>query len=234
MKQPAYKLAAFVCPNCMAYAKQDWYTMDFQTVQNYMTQQSHNIFLKGQLPDDEMDEGDSKIAFAECSSCEQISFWLNQEMKYPLISNIEMPKDLMPSKVKALYEEARQVFPVSPRSSAALLRLALEVLLPHLGARKGKLNTMIGQLVEERKVFKRVQEAMDYLRVTGNEAVHPGVLDKEDRDDSEVSLGLFKIINYIVAETIESDAMVEELYQILPDPIKKGIENRDKDKRIEN
>ena len=91
--------------------------------------------------------------------------------------------------------------------------------------------SMIGQLVEDRKVFGRVQEAMDYLRVTGNDAVHPGLLDHEGKDDAEVSRGLFKILNYIVAETIESDAMVRDLYQILPERVREGIENRDRIKK---
>lgn len=42
----------------------------------------------------------------------------------------------MPLEVKVIYDEARAVLNISPRSSAALLRLGLEMLLPHLGAKK--------------------------------------------------------------------------------------------------
>lgn len=132
----------------------------------------------------------------------------------------------MPEKVKEIYDEAAAVYDISPRSSAALLRLGLEILLPYLGADKAKINTMIQQLVEERKAIGRVQKAMDALRVIVNDAVHPGVIDLEGRDDKEVSLALFKITNYIVAETLGSDDMIEDLYSLLPGRVKEGIANR--------
>lgn len=132
----------------------------------------------------------------------------------------------MPKDVKEIYDEAAAVYDISPRSSAALLRLGLEILLPYLGADKAKITTMIQQLVEERKAIGRVQKVMDALRVIGNDAVHPGLIDLEGRDDKEVSLALFKITNYIVAETLGSDDMIEDLYSLLPGKVKESIENR--------
>lgn len=85
---------------------------------------------------------------------------------------------------------------------------------------------MIQQLVDERKAIGRVQKAMNSLRVIGNDAVHPGVIDFEGRDDKAVSLPLFKIINFIVAETLDSDDMIEDLYSLLPEKVKEGIEKR--------
>jgi len=226
MKQPEYKLEAFKCPNCDVYAKQTWYTMEFNTIQNYMSQQTYNVFNRGNLPEHEVEMEEHDLTFAECSSCHQTSIWLNRGLIYPRKSTVENPNEFMPSEVKKLYEEARLVFSMSPRSSAALLRLALEVLLPHIGAEKGSINDMIGQLARERKAIERVSKAMDVVRVTGNNAVHPGVLDIAEEDSREISMTLFKILNYIVAETLETDAMIDEVYSTLPKGIQENIEKR--------
>lgn len=226
--EPSYGLDAFKCPHCLAYAQQEWYRLIHEDVYDNYENYSYSYYKV----EDSTSNETLGFAFCDCAACRKKSVWLDRKMVYPHRNNIENPKELMPLEVKELYDEARAVFSASPRASAALLRLALELLLPHLGATKGKPNAMIGQLVEQRKVFGRVQEAMDYLRVTGNEAVHPGILDMEGKDDAEVSLALFKILNYIVAETIESDAMVAELYRILPDRIREGIVNRDRSKKL--
>lgn len=225
MLAPTYGLESFTCPHCLAFAQQKWFrVMTNENIEHFGNQLEYELF--GFVGNEK-----NGLAFCDCMACYKKTIWLDRKMVYPNQSNIENPKDLMPTEVRELYDEARAVFPVSPRASAALLRLALELLLPHLGATKAKPNAMIGQLVEDRKVFGRVQEAMDYLRVTGNDAVHPGLLDHEGKDDAEVSRGLFKILNYIVAETIESDAMVRDLYQILPERVREGIENRDRIKK---
>lgn len=226
MVEAKYGLEAFNCPHCMAYAQQKWTRISHTEMYDDVNSHLHSYY--------ELMSGTSNeingLAFCDCVICGEKSIWLARKMVYPQQNQVEKPRDLMPSDVKKLYEEARSVYPISPRASAALLRLALQVLLPHLGAKEAKINTMISELVRERKVIGRVQKAMDYLRVTGNDAVHPGVLDKEGKDDDEVSLKLFKILNYIVVETIENDAMVFEVYDGLPDNIRNGIENRDKSK----
>jgi len=230
MVEPVYGLEAFKCPHCMAYAQQKWWRLSTREHYDHFNNYSHSSY---ELVDFTSNEKYG-LAFCDCTVCHKKTIWLDRKVVYPQHSSIEAPKDLMPLEVKELYEEARAVFPISPKSSAALLRLGLETLLPYLGADKkineknAKINTMIAQLVRERKVIGRVIQAMDYLRVTGNDAVHPGVLDKQGKDDAEVSIKLFKILNYIVTETLENDAMVDEVYKDLPDNITEGILNRDK------
>jgi hypothetical protein len=228
MVEPVYGLDAFKCPHCTAYAQQKWMRISTKEHYDHFNNYSHDFY---ELVDFTSNEKYG-LAFCDCTVCNKKTIWLDRKIVYPQRSNIEDPKSLMPLEVKKLYEEARAVFPISPRSSAALLRLALEELLPHLGAdKKSNINAMIAQLVRDRKVIGRVKEAMDYVRVTGNDAVHPGILDKEGKDDAKVSLGLFKIINYIVAETLENDAMVDGVYKELPDHIIGWIEDRDKVKK---
>jgi hypothetical protein len=48
--------------------------------------------------------------------------------------------------------------------------------MPHLGESGKNLNTDIGNLVKE-GLSVDIQQALDSLRVIGNESVHPGELD---------------------------------------------------------
>src|SRR4051812_38786905 len=64
----------------------------------------------------------------ECGACKQVSWWIEGTLVWPRVSSVLPPHDEMPSDVKALYDEARSVAEVSPRSAAALLRSALETL----------------------------------------------------------------------------------------------------------
>lgn len=234
-----YGESSFVCPSCSVFAQQLWHQILFKSEtalnqhgevevnQFYVIQEGiEKFFFEG-----EYIREDNVVAFCRCQSCKQYSLWSDQKLVYPQKSLIPEPRKLMPDDVKKLYQEASDVFVHSPRASVALLRLALEVLLPHLGATKGTINNMISQLVSERKAIGKIQEAMDTLRVIGNNAVHPGEIIFEDGDDeyqNQTAIALFKILNYIVVETLESDAMINNLYSQLPEKVLKGIDNRDK------
>ena len=63
------------------------------------------------------------------------------------------------------------------------------------------------------------------MRVTGNDAVHPGQI---DTDDSETVKQLFDLTNIIVEYMIALPKRVSGLYASLPTDKLKGIENRDK------
>lgn len=219
---------AFPCPLCSVYAQQSWYFIKIKEAPHFSNSPSpkHEYYSLETDYDIFDPKGYQGISFSVCKVCSEESLWLNEELVYPFENTVENPSPLMPEEVKVIYDEARAVLNISPRSSAALLRLALEILLPYLGADKATINNMIQQLVDERKAISRVQKAMDSLRVIGNDAVHPGVIDLEGRDDKAVSLALFKIINFIVAETLGSDDMIEDLYSLLPERVKEGIENR--------
>ena len=63
------------------------------------------------------------------------------------------------------------------------------------------------------------------VRVIGNNAVHPGVIDVDD--NPEMVLGLFKIVNLIVETMITTPKEINEMYQNLPESVKKQINSRD-------
>lgn len=60
----------------------------------------------------------------------------------------------------------------------------------------------------------QVQQALDALRVIGNEAVHPGELDL--RDDVDTASGLFELINVVVEDRITRPKRVAEMFAKLP------------------
>jgi hypothetical protein len=135
----------------------------------------------------------------------------------PLTSS-DMPKDITDD-----YNEARAIFGSSPRSSAALLRLALQKLCKHLGEPGKDLNTDIGALVAK-GLPTQVQQALDVIRVIGNNAVHPGEIDI--REEKESVFMLFGIINFIVNEMITRPQEIAKMFNNLPEKSKKGIEQR--------
>jgi hypothetical protein len=71
-----------------------------------------------------------------------------------------------------------------------------------------------------------VQQALDAIRVIGNEAVHPGLLDL--RDDIDTASRLFGAINIVAEQMISNQKHVADLYEKLPAEKRAAIEKRDK------
>jgi len=70
-----------------------------------------------------------------------------------------------------------------------------------------------------------IQKSLDIVRVTGNDAVHPGQI---DTDDPETVNQLFGLVNVIVDSMISVPKKIEGIYESLPEDKLKGIEKRDK------
>lgn len=70
-----------------------------------------------------------------------------------------------------------------------------------------------------------IQQALDTVRVIGNNAVHPGIIEIEDNYD--LAKNLLDLINVIANQLITLPKQIDELYSTLPDNSLKGIENRD-------
>jgi hypothetical protein len=131
----------------------------------------------------------------------------------------------MPEEITADYLEAGQILSRSPRGAAALLRLAIQKLCPILGATKSDINGAIGELVEAGRINPSIQQALDTVRVIGNEAVHPGTLDL--KDGHAMALALFNLVNFIIAKAITEPRQLQELYSSLPPAKLAGIAQRD-------
>jgi hypothetical protein len=200
----------FCCPHCGAFAHQNWY------------QKIQCILPKGRETCIAIYLENATANF--CSRCNGYSIWLNEKRIYPMSFSAPLPDENMPGDVKTDFLEAREIVDLSPRAAAALLRLALEKLMMNLKAEGKDLNANIGDLVKKGLPI-RLQQAADALRVIGNNAVHPGVLDL--KDDSETAHKLFTLLNLIVEYTITKPKEVNELYETLPMKALEGINKRD-------
>lgn len=214
-KKPKLNKKSFICPKCNVLSVFTW---DTQIILRNGETDSY-MFNYGK-PTKE------RVHICTCANCESILLWLNDEMIYPTMSLAPLPNKEMPENVKEIYEEARKVYPYSKKSSSALLRLALQLLCKELGKSGDNINNDIKSLVED-GLSPIIQKSLDIIRVTGNEAVHPGVIDFTD-EDNDIAFSLFSIMNLIVEKMIIEPKEIEEVYSQLPEDKRKAIENRDK------
>lgn len=164
------------------------------------------------------------LNLSRCHSCKGFAIWVKDSIVFPSHDVAILPHDDMPADIKPDFIEAAEIVDKSPRSAAALLRLAIQKLMPHLDERGDNLNASIANLVKK-GLDKKVQQALDVVRVTGNSAVHPGELDL--KDDKATATQLFALVNIIVQSTISANAQIEAMYATLPPGALKAIERRD-------
>lgn len=146
-------------------------------------------------------------------------------MIVPDMEGIPYPNEDLSEEIKEDYMEARSILSRSPRGAAALLRLGIQKLCKHLGEPGKDINTDIASLVKK-GLRPSIQKALDIVRVTGNESVHPGVLDM--KDNQEVALKLFELVNLIADVMISEPKRVDELYEkVIPAEKKEAIAVRD-------
>ena len=166
----------------------------------------------------------SELKIARCHICGKKIIWIDGQYIYPNIIAEEVNPDL-PDSVKQLYNEAGLIYNQSPRAACALLRLAIERLCNELGETDRDINKNIGALVEK-GLPKKVQQALDVVRVVGNKAVHPGVI-AFDVDDANTARALMRLINMIGQSMITDPKEIEDMYNQLPESAKESIERRD-------
>jgi hypothetical protein len=212
---PEFHQSAFNCPHCNAYAHMQW-----------------DALLKGNVH--------MSLWAAFCAKCNAPSLWREQISRgrgpqgplpnlvmliYPAQSSAPLPNPDLPVDCVGDYHEAREIVQRSPRGAAALLRLVIQKLCKHFGEPGRDINKDIGALVANGLPIT-IQQALDTVRVVGNEAVHPGELDI--RDNPGVVTALFTLVNLIVEKMITEPRKIAELYQTLPSKKLDSITQRDK------
>ena len=164
------------------------------------------------------------LLLAECHHCGHFSIWLEGNMEYPSVSTAPIANLDLPKEVKDDYDEAREILTKSPRGAAALLRLSVQKFCKYLGEKGDNMNTDIASLVKK-GLPVRVQQALDAVRVIGNNAVHPGQIDITD--DPETATRLFELVNIVCDYMVTQPKRVEEIYAKLPPAQKDAIKDRD-------
>jgi hypothetical protein len=164
------------------------------------------------------------IHLSKCYVCGNVTVWLHDRPIYPARKIGPLPNEDLSQQIKAGFEEARSVIGESPRAAAALLRLCVQMLCKQLGQRGENINDDIAALVKT-GLNPTVQQSLDIVRVIGNEAVHPGVIDLNDNRD--MALMLFDLVNAIAEQMITHPKKVNAMFQRLPEDKRKQIERRD-------
>ncbi len=210
--EPEYGVNAFTCPRCSTLATQRFGTVDVGGIISAI-----------------------QMGASLCTCCRTLSIWEARHLNdtadtfvlvYPDESPAPPPNEDLPEDVKSDYTEAADILNRSPKGSAALLRLAVQRLCKHLGQPGKNINDDIAALVRQ-GLSPLIQRAMDTVRITGNEAVHPGEIKLDD--DRGLALALFDFVNLIAEDRITTPKRVAEMYERLPESKRAQVENRDAD-----
>ena len=204
--QPTVDAKAYNCPFCNAYANQSWGDVKWVA----------GGYNRGLI--DGLRQG-------TCAHCDEVTLWRHSKLILPLASTSPRPNPDLPEDIRNDYEEARQIQQISPRGSAALLRLCIQKLCVLLDEKGKNINQDIASLVEK-GLPVQIQQALDIVRVVGNNAVHPGQIDLND--NVEVSNKLFGIVNIIADVMITQPKEIKKMYEnVLPESQREAIAKRD-------
>jgi len=225
---PALNMASFTCPHCGAHANQTWHQLNIGGPTLRMggarvdvnREPSISGSVSGQYQIDFL----VNLNLTLCFSCKRCAIWVFDKIVWPATSLIITPEEDIPADVRTDFLEAAAIVDTSPRGAAALLRLAVERLMPHLDAEAKNINASIGLLVAK-GLDPKIQKALDVLRVIGNEAVHPGQIDL--KDDKTTALKLFDLVNIIVQALITTPKQINSMFDSLPPNALDGIQKRD-------
>jgi hypothetical protein len=213
---PELNKRSFTCPYCNTLAQQEWNI-------NYIQPNDHKTFYF--FESSSFRNKDATISLSTCQSCHRYHLWFDENLLIPNITAVPLPNEDMPEDIKKIYLEARDVVNKSAKAAAALLRLAVQHLCEHLGGEGKNINSDIGKFVKN-GLDIRVQKALDIVRITGNNAVHPGTLDLDDNPD--IAVRLFGLLNFIVDSMITQPKLIDSFFSELPSGAVEAIERRDR------
>ncbi len=218
---PQFGKTAFHCPRCGVYADQCW---------SLFGASGHlGVGLYNAKPFKTYDFED--FAVSCCGHCGEICVWYDEKLIFPKAMVVESPNEDLPEDIKKDYIEAATILQDSPRGAAALLRLCIQKLCKELGQKGKNLNEDIGKMVKQ-GLSVDIKNAMDLLRVTGDNAVHPGVIDL--RDGSEIATELFRLVNFIAEKMITEPKRISAFYEkVMPQGAKDAVVRRDKSEKNE-
>ena len=216
---PEYKASRFHCLHCQTYAHQRWstmYTRERNGERGVYSKQG-DIFVYNPV----YIEGEP-MEVSLCAHCNAPTLWVSEKIIFPITGAAPPVNSDLPDSVKKIYSEAVNIANQSSRAACALLRYAIELLLKHLGE-TGTINDAIKNLVKK-GLDQRIQKSLDIVRVTGNNAVHPGEIVFDDTTNVHT---LFHLINIIADVLITQPKQIQEAYDNLPEDARKAIEKRD-------
>ncbi len=217
-QQPSFLGKTFTCPFCGAYSQMKWHFSDYP----------------------------SDLSAAMCVCCERYSVWIGGKKPVvgapihqtsPISESEQMPKPMMvypltsaappinpdiPQEFTETYNEAAKIFSLSPKGSAALLRLCLQKVCNYLtGNESETIKNNIMALQKTKLIPEALIQMAHTLRVMGNEAVHPGEIDFDDTP--EIAYKLFGFINFFMDAVLSREKEIKEFFESQPPKIQGKI-----------
>jgi hypothetical protein len=202
---PEHHKTHFHCIHCGVYSVQSWHQFYYNLSSGPM-------------------RANKLLDFCVCEHCDEWSVWYDGRMIVPSEAPVPPAHVDIPQECVTDYNEARSIVAISPKAASALLRLAVQKLMISLGEKGKNINDDIGNLVKKGLPIQ-VQQALDFCRVIGNNAVHPGEI--EINDTSEIAHNLFSMINFIIEDRISRPKHIQHLYEQLPEGARNAIKKRD-------
>jgi hypothetical protein len=251
---PSVRETAFNCPHCGALARQYWFSANADAMKKDQLPLVIDAAKLDELTLDHIEEKEERdklrewaerkamgrpffehnqtyqavevvnVWFSRCFNCDEVAMWICDRMIYPQRGEAPPANHDLPPEIARDYDEASSILDLSPRGAAALIRLAIQKLCKHLGQPGKNINDDIKALVAG-GLDARVQQALDAVRVIGNNAVHPGQIDL--RDDRATAESLFRLLNLVAEKMISEPKHVDEVYAALPKNARMAIEKRD-------
>jgi hypothetical protein len=252
---PQLGLDSFSCPHCGALAHQHWFAVFVKSYEKGKKPIVYEGNVFRTVDTSEYDEGEIKrfkalvarfmknevtyeshrisrdcnweminLAMSLCHSCDGFTIWVKNRLAWPVHSIKVEPHPDIPADIKDDFIEAAEIVDKSPRGSAALSRLVVQKLVAHLGGKGKNINDDIALLVKN-GLEPEIQKALDIVRVTGNNAVHPGEIAL--KEDHGTAIALLQLINLVVERRISTQKRIEEMFGNLPPGALKQISERD-------
>lgn len=207
-RAPSVNVSAFTCPHCGVYAHQMFGNL--QMIESPVG----TVLLSG-------------FRISQCGHCSNITIWQGSRMVFPDTIIVPSPNADLNQEIQDDYREAAAILSRSPRGAAALLRLCVQKLCRQLGEPGKNIYDDIASLVRK-GLPVTIQQALDIVRVIGNDAVHPGQIDITD--DPATAQTLFRLVNLIAQNQITDPREAQELYDTLPQEKRDQIARRDESK----
>lgn len=246
---PDIKNVSFDCPHCGAFAAQSWQRVFVSPIGAAVLPDQTSVTLialgmegrLGIVAKRMVSREMPFIANAEtvkthalhnchvsiCHACQSPAVWFSKKLVFPQNGMQVLPNQDMPADIAQDFKEAALILHASPRGACALLRLCVQKLCKALGESGTDINADIGKLVAK-GLNPTIQQALDVVRVIGNESVHPGSLDL--KDDTKTASALMAIVNIITEQLISQPKMIGDLFSALPEKKREGIQQRDRPK----
>ena len=175
------------------------------------------------------DKGECRIQFVTriCSECTHNTYFevinprvtKGEEYKpratqiYPRTSTIEwFPNEDMSEEQKQLFNEAKDIFDISPKAAGALLRCVIERILRDKFPEYSKscLGKILSELKDKNALSNEIIQLCQTCTLIGNDAAHSSLIIYEDESREQVEL-LFELINAIAEELLSKPRKRQEM-----------------------